>query len=266
MKFLMIFLLLIPNFSYSNDNILTADMEDDEEYKPFVNRRSHWVINFAGEGLEYVLPFSFDGVKDFDEENRGLSGARLGLGREFYIPGGFLIGPRLDAYYLGTLFEKVKTAGAELNNEPVSGTKDSGSLYGVDAVMHLGWMFEYKTKNPFLNEMVNMAMELFVEGSVGKAQAWNKKRYYYDTTSYEGYRHTIADNIDSRSFGGGINLLSTTSGFFLQLKSMTTTFDITQRKETIFDTTTPSRNGTFKSHDVDIDPVTVYTFGGGYKF
>ena len=102
-------MLLIPQFLFAADNILSASSATDGE--PFKSRANHWIFNMGFEGMEYQLPFAYDGTKtDFKEENRALFGARMGLGREYYLGAGFLIGARLDGYYLGTLFTKEKTA------------------------------------------------------------------------------------------------------------------------------------------------------------
>ena len=67
--------------------------------------------------------------------------------------------------------------------------------------------------------------------------------------------------------GAGFNLTSN-SGFFLALKATINRYDVTQRKIDGFtqpngQATTPI-NETLK--DAKIEPVVIYTLGGGYKF
>ncbi|MFP5459869.1 MAG: hypothetical protein ACLGG7_14120 [Bacteriovoracia bacterium] len=106
------------------------------------------MATYGFESTKYDLPYEFDGVKrKIGPEERDLMGGRLGVGRDFYLGKGFIFGARLEGYYMGTLFTDAKTADPELSIE-VAASKKTGHIFGADAVAHLGWMFDFQTKNP----------------------------------------------------------------------------------------------------------------------
>jgi hypothetical protein len=133
-------------------------------------------------------------------------------------------------------------------------------------------MFDYKTKNIFLGDMTYMAMELFVEAGVGKGTSYQRKEYNFKASQKDVYDFIMQDEFTTNSIAAGINFLSTSSGFFLNLKA--TQVNISLDKRTIREkkleggATTADAGGFVKRTDnnADIDPVTIFAIGGGYKF
>jgi hypothetical protein len=243
------------------------ELDDDESFK---HRKSNWVSTFGFEHTRVVLPYDFQGTKkQIGEEKRELMGARLGLGRDFYMGGGFIFGTRLEGYYLGTLFTEAQTADPEEPIE-VAATKKTGQIFGADAIAHLGWMFDFKAKNPFLGEMTYLAFELFVEAGIGRGKGYNRKEYYFDASPVtdEEYSLTIEDDYTSQIISTGFNLLSTSTGAFLYIKASQVTQDITERsfrgKSKPNGQAEVDLKGTASSPDVD--PITIVSIGGGFRF
>ncbi|MFP5491944.1 MAG: hypothetical protein ACLGG0_10610 [Bacteriovoracia bacterium] len=243
------------------------ELDDDESFK---HRKSNWVSSFGFEHTRVELPYEFQGAKkQIGEEKRELMGARLGLGRDFYVGSGFIFGTRLEGYYLGTLFTDAQTADPELDIE-VAATKKSGHIFGADAIAHLGWMFDFKTKNPFLGDMTYMAFELFVEAGIGRGKGYNRKEYYFDASPVtdEEYSLIIEDDFTSQVISAGFNILSTSTGAFLYVKGSQVTQDITERKFRGMSRLTGQAEvdleGTVKNPDVD--PITIVSIGGGFRF
>jgi hypothetical protein len=267
-KFILFFMFITLSFSWGQTQSVTdSNIEEDTSFNP---RKSHWVTTFGAENLNYKLPYNYTGLKEqFRPNERPLYGARLSFGREMYLGGSLFITPKVDVFYLGTLFESVKSAASEEPDEDVSGVKDAGSFYGAEAGGQISYMIDFKTKNPFMDEMAELALEFVGEIGVGKAKAYNKKSYFYDTSIKEKYKAIIEDDMTTSKIGGGVNILSVHSGFFLYLRGFINTLDITQRKirtkeEVNSGGTSATTKTTLKS--VDMDPVMIYMLGGGYKF
>lgn len=253
--------------------VAVSKAEVKDEDGEFNHRKSNWVTMFGFETIKYTLPLEFSGAsKNFKEKDRDLYGARLGFGREYYLGWGFLLQGRLDAYYMGTLFKGVETADPEFPGTEVSNEKDSGAYYGADATAHLGWMFDYKTKNIFLGDMVHMAMELFVEVGAGKGRSYQRKQYNFDAASVDQYDFIMEDDFTTNSISAGVNFLSTSSGFFLNLKASQVNISLDKREireKKLESGASGSSAGAFvkrDASDADIDPVTIIAVGGGYKF
>lgn len=249
----------------------TAQIDDED--MPFNHRKSHWIGSFNFETVKYNIPLAFDGAsEEFKEKDRDLYGGRLGFGREFYLGAGFLFQGRVDGYYMGTLFEGIETADPEFPGTEVSNEKDVGSYYGADAIAHLGWMFDYKTRNPFLGDMAYLAMELFVEAGIGKGKSYQRKEYNFDAASVDQYDFIMEDEFTTNSISGGINILSTSSGFYLTLRATQVNISLDKRdirEKKLEGGASGSSAGSFvkrTDNSADIDPVTIFALGGGYKF
>lgn len=258
---------VLPSETATSAPVSAAVAAEDEDR--FNHRKSHWTTQFAFENLKYELPFSYvGGHRSFKRKEQDMWGLRTGLGREVYLSGGFLFGARLDAYYLGLLAQDdkvVKEADVTVTSE-----KRTGQVYGGDVIIHFGWMFDYKTRNPILGDMTNMSMELFMEAGVGRGKSYFRKDYFYEvpTEPRDDYDIIIEDEFTSQRATVGANFLSTTTGFYLTLRATRLTLDVDKRKirgvEQISGGGIQSigpGNGT-----ADMDPITVITFGGGYKF
>ena len=265
-----------PIFAQTDMPVMsTRAPEEDRKFNP---RKSHWLTTFGFETLKYEAPFSFNGAqKNFKPSSQDFWGGRFGLGGEIYLGAGFNTTTKVEAYYVGTLFSRVLNAGPNDEDEEFSYSKRTGQLYGVDVSQSIGFLFNMKTKNPFMDEWTYLTVEPFVEAGIGKAWAYNRVNYNYDTGPYnpgpppsgyrEGYKASVEDELLNARIGGGINFTSNT-GYFLYLKATVNTFDITSRK--IKEYTRPNHGtGTTverADNDVKISAITTYALGGGYKF
>jgi hypothetical protein len=234
----------------------------------FNHRASHWVGQFAFESLQYETPHSFSGQnREISDTTPELLGIRVGIGREAYLGGGFLMGARLDGYYFG-LIQTDERASRKLTEEQ-SAMENTGQLFGGDAIGHLGWMFDYRTKNPFLGEMTYMSMELFVEAGLGVGRGYHRKDYFYEVGTRDDYDRIIEDSFNTQILSIGANFLSTTTGYFFTLRGSRYTHDITKR--TIRESSQVFGGGVVTKdqvtlEDVAMDPIMVFSLGGGYKF
>lgn len=248
---------------------------DFYEQKKFNPRASHWVTTFTFENTKYeIIPkeFEFEGRKDFKNGYKQLYGGRLGFGGEIYLGGGFVTRSLIEGYYLGTLFSRILNGGAEAEDIEFAFTKQTGQLLGGDASQSFGWMFDFKTKNPFMDEWTYLTAEIYVDAGIGKAWAYNRTNYSYDTgtaptAAQESYKLTVRDDLLNARVGAGMNFTST-GGFFLALKATVNRYEITNRKINGF----TQENGQVQTpinetdKDATMDPVVIYTIGGGYKF
>ena len=251
----------------TNQSIDEMQAESD-----FNHRKSNWVASFGFEGTRYEIPYEFDGDEaNFDTEERELWGGRLGFGRDFYLGGGLIFGARLEGYYMGTLFTDAKTADPEFDLD-VASEKNNGHVYGADAIAHLGWMFDFQTKNPFLGEMTYLAFELFVEAGIGKGKSYQNKNYRFDAApaTDERYNMIMEDEFTSAIASAGLNVLSTTTGAFLYLRASRVSQSIDKRE--IRGKSQPNGQAAVdlseQSYDKspDTDPLHIFALGGGLKF
>ncbi len=248
--------------------VITTEVPKDDGY--FNHRKSHWLTTFGFEGMKYDLPFDFVGDENnFDEREQELYGARLGFGGQLYVGGGFFTVSKVEGYYNGTLFTKLQNAGPENEDEDVSQIKRTGGIWGLEISQQLGYMFEFRTKNPFMDEWAYLTMEPFVEAGIGVARAYNSLTYYYDSVvTDEYYRAKVRDRLTNAKFGAGFNLTGR-SGFFMYAKATANTYDITERRinsKTKFTSENPSKFTSGPIKNASIDPVVIYAIGGGYKF
>jgi hypothetical protein len=278
-KFVILFLLISTSLfaqeestsPINQDGTPVMTTEAITEDKVFNPRKSHWLTTFGFEGMKYEVPAEYNGVQeDFKPYDQEFYGGRLGVGGEIYLGLGFNTTTKVEGFYVGTLFSRVLNAGPQDEAQEFAYIKRTGSIWGVEALQSIGLVFDFKTKNPFLGEWAYMTIEPFVEAGIGRARAYNRLAYEYNTGASgtnEGYRKRIRDELSNVKLGGGINFTSST-GYFLYLKAHVNKFDILERK-----TTTYSRpdqgNGTTITESIKnakMDPITTYAIGGGYKF
>lgn len=242
-----------------------------EEENTFKTRASHWVTSFTFENSQYELfpdNYSFSGKKDFESEKHQLWGGRLGFGGEIYLGWGFVTRSMIEGYYHGTLFSQVLNGGDYDSDVKFAYTKKTGQILGGDASQSFGWMFDLKTVNPFTDEMTYLSIETFVEAGIGKGWAYNKLNYAYDLdTTDERFNIRVRDDLLNARVGAGINMTSN-QGFFLSLKATINRYEITQRKINgyIQEDDDPQTTISENPENAKIDPVVIYTLGGGYKF
>jgi hypothetical protein len=248
--------------------VITTEAPKDDRY--INHRKSHWLTTFNFEGMKYELPFEFRGVKkNFKDRDQELYGARLGLGGQLYLGAGFFTTSRVEGYYNGTLFTKIQNAGPEDEDEEVAQLKRTGGIYGAEVSQQLGFIMEFRTKNPFMDEWAHLTFEPFVEAGLGVAQAYNSVSYYYDSAGEidEGYRQRISDRLSNAKVGAGFNLTGR-SGFFMFVRATVNRYDIIERKTRTYTKQDGEAPTTDKDtiKDAKIDPVTIFALGGGYKF
>jgi hypothetical protein len=247
----------------------TRAPEEDRKFNP---RKSHWLTSFGFETLKYEAPFSFTGAqKNFKPSSQDFWGGRFGVGGEIYLGAGFNTTTKVEAYYVGTLFSRVLNAGPNDEDEEFSYSKRTGQLYGVDVSQSIGFLFNMKTKNPIMDEWTYLTVEPYIEAGIGKAWAYNRVNYNYDTGpapgSQEGYKASVEDELLNARIGGGVNFTST-SGYFLYLKATVNTFDIVSRKIKQYTRPNHATGTTIENTDKNakMSAITTYALGGGYKF
>jgi len=278
MNILVILLLLLSSSLFAqeestttinNANTPVLTTEAPAEEKEFNPRKSHWISSIGFEGMNYDVPAQYNGVeekfKDYDQE---LWGGRLGVGGELYLGAGFNATTKVEGFYAGTLFSRVLNAGPQDEAQDFAYIKRTGSIWGIEAVQSIGFLFDFKTKNPFMDEWAYLTVEPFIEAGIGRAWAYNGLAYDYNTGSTnEGYRQRVRDELSNVKFGGGINFTSN-FGYFLYIKAYVNNFDILERKTTIYLRPDQGTGTTVTeiTKDVKIEPITTYAIGGGYKF
>ena len=242
-----------------------------ETHRSFNPRASHWLTTFAFENTKYELfpdDYSFTGKKNFKSDDHQLWGGRIGFGGEIYLGAGFVTRSLVEGYYNGTLFSQVLNGGNVDADVKFAYTKKTGQLLGGDASQSLGWMFDLKTKNPFMDEMTYLAIETYVEAGLGKGWAYNRINYNYKLpTTDEKFKLRTRDDFINARVGAGINMTSN-QGFFLSLRATVNRYDITKRKVDgyVQENGDPTTTINEEPKDVKIKPVVIYTLGGGYKF
>ncbi|MES2527834.1 MAG: hypothetical protein V4598_12140 [Bdellovibrionota bacterium] len=252
--------------------VITSEMPTDDRY--LKHRASHWLTTFNFEGMKYELPFDFEGArKNIRTRDQELYGGRLGFGGQLHIGKGLFTTSMAEVFYNGTLFTKSQNAGPDDEDEEAGNIKRTSGFYGVDLSQSLGYIFEFRTKNPFMDEWAYLTFEPFVEAGLGVAKSYNKVRYNYDTGTVgagvqENYKRTIRDDLTNARIGAGFNLTGR-SGFFLQARVTINRYDVTERKIDTYrkqDDVAGVKDPSVTDKDVKIDPVTMFTLGGGYKF
>ncbi len=252
--------------------VITSEMPTDDRY--LKHRASHWLTTFNFEGMKYELPFNFEGSRrNFRTKDQELYGARLGIGGQLHIGKGLFTTSMLEGFYNGTLFTKSQNAGPDDEDEEAGNVKRTSGFFGIDVSQNLGYIFEFRTKNPFMDEWAYLTFEPFIEAGLGVAKSYNKVRYNYDTGTgvngvRENYKRTIRDDLTNARIGAGFNLTGR-SGFFMQARVTINRYDVTERKIDTYSKlngATGSNQPSTTDKDVKIDPVTMFTLGGGYKF
>jgi hypothetical protein len=274
MKKIILLALLASSSAFAQEEIQTPTLttreeKPDREFTPYA---SHWVGTFGFENMKYPTSYNFQGLrKEFKDSEQDLWGARLGFGGQLYLGAGFATTTRLEGYFLGSAFSKSNTAQPDVDVDYAK-SQTAGQIYGGDIVQALSFMFDFKTKNPIMGTNHRLTMEPFVEAGIGVAQAFNRAKYRYQTgsgsgtTVNESYYRSNEDSLTNARIGGGINITSTT-GYFFFMKYTQSRFDITNRrtmgKESLAGVETEYPR---TKVDAKIDPVTVLSVGGGYKF
>lgn len=248
--------------------ISTRTPEDDRKLNHY---KSHWLTSFGFEGLKYETNYNFTGKrKRFRPSTQELWGGRIGLGYQLHLGKGFFATTKVDGYFVGTLFTRSLTAAPQEATEEAAFIKRTGQVFGADITQSLGYIFEMKTKNPFMDEWAYLTVEPYIEAGIGRASAYNRLNYHWDTgagNTQEDYRARIKDELTNVRYGGGFNFTAN-SGFFLYLKGTVNNFNVTERSVQEFVKQDGVSGATSKTtpKNVTLDPVIIYALGGGYKF
>jgi hypothetical protein len=262
---------LYAQITTSPPEVQTLTSELEKVYQPFEAHESHWLFSFGFEGLKYETDYNFSGTrKNLQPRDVELWGGRIGIGGEIYLGAGIMTATKFESYYNGTLFARRLNAGPDNVDIEFAYTKTTGQVVGFEASQSLSWLYDFKTKNPFMDEWAHLTLEPFIEAGIGAAWAYNRVQYNFDIdgSTSEGYKKSIEDELTNVRFGGGVNLISG-EGVFLYVKAHVNNFDIAKRRTEEY--TRPdgqpweasvkeSRNGD------TIDPIITYAVGGGYKF
>lgn len=262
-------LLVLPSLSIAQTEqpVEPVVVVEAPEHKAFNPRESHWLWSFGFEGMKYPVIYEFAGAENnFNPKDQEVWGGRLGFGGELYLGAGFNTTTKVEGYYMGTLFSKSETANPEVDLE-FAYTKRTAQVWGFDATQSIGYLFDMKTKN-IMSDMVRLTVEPFIEAGIGWGKAINRLHYKYELPSAdEEFKQSVEDQLVNARFGGGVNFTSS-EGFFLYLKATVNQYNITSRKSKGF--SRPNGSGstdlTGEDKNADIDPITVYAIGGGYKF
>ena len=255
-----------PSVIPQDTPVMTTDIDD--EYRVFEPRKSHWLTSFGFEGMKYETFNDFKGEKEsFKPGDKELWGGRLGFGGEIYLGAGFVTTTKVEGYYMGTLFSRVLNGGAEDEDVKFAYTKRTGQIFGADASQALGFLFNMKTKNPFMDEWTYLTVEPYIEAGFGMAKAYNRLNYSYKlATTDERYSLRVVDDLSNAKLAAGINFTSS-SGYFLYMKLIQNRFDITNRKADLLQRDNGGSTVSSKPDLGDkIDVITTYAIGGGYKF
>jgi hypothetical protein len=264
---------LFSSSLYAQSELPPMTTEASVESKEFNPRKSHWITTFGFETLNYEVPFDFVGDREkFKPGKKELFGGRIGFGKEFYMGANLFSSTKVEGFYVGTLFSQVLNGGPEDEDVDFAFSKQTGQVFGLEVSQAFGLIYDMKTKNPFMEEWAYLTVEPFVEAGIGKAWAYNRVNYQYDTgtsptSAREAYRLRVRDDLLNARLGVGVNMTSS-SGYFFYLKTSVNNFDIIKRKSEGF--SQPNGSGTTSldsdEKSVKIDPVVIYALGGGYKF
>lgn len=268
-----IFLMLISStlFAGVSQTFDTPVMttESPQDNRVIDHKKSHWLTSFGFESMKYKTENDFDGVKsNFKPNEQEFWGGRIGVGGQIYLGAGLITTSKIEGYYMGTLFSRVLNGGAQDANVKFAYTKKTGQIYGADASQSLGFIFNMKTRNPFMDEWTYLTVEPYVEAGIGAARAYNRTNYSYALESTnEIYRLKVEDELVNAKLAVGVNFTSN-KGYFLYLKATQNRYDVTSRKASKLlknnDSATPVASEPTLSDK--IAPIMIYALGGGYKF
>lgn len=267
-----LFLLALVLFSSSvlAKDLAVLESEHPYDYKKVDPRKSHWLTTFGFEGQKYEAAYdNFPGVKKgFAASKKDLWGGRLGIGGAYYLGKGLITTTLVEGYYVGTLFSQVLNGGPEDEDAEFAYTKQTSQVWGFEASQALGFMFDMKTKNPFLDEWTYLTVEPFVIAGLGIARAYNSVNYSYNLAgTNERFKQSIEDELTTAKIGLGVNF-SATNGFFFYTRLTQNRYDIGSReiKTKRMDNGGALSVSTRKDNGAKIDSSVVYALGGGYRF
>ncbi|WP_408097756.1 hypothetical protein ACJVC5_02250 [Peredibacter sp. HCB2-198] len=272
MNKLLLAVLCVFSFSaFAEKDLAVLTSETPYDKLKVDTRKSHWLTTFGFEGMKYDAAFSnYNGDhKDFGASSRDLWGARLGVGGSIYLGNQINTTTLVEGYYAGTLFSQILNGGPEDEDLEFAYTKKTSQIWGVTASQQLGFMFDMKTKNPFLDEWSYLTVEPYVMAGIGFARAYNSINYSYSLAgTNDRFKESISDELTNLQIGVGMNFTAT-NGFFFYTRVTQNRYDLNSRdietkKRESGDPAISSTSS--KDNGAKIDPITVFSVGGGYKF
>lgn len=268
-----LFLLALMLFSSSvlAKDLAVLESENPYDYRKFDPRKSHWLTTFGFEGQKYEAAYTgFRGVKkNFAASKKDLWGGRLGFGGAVYLGSGMITTTLVEGYYVGTLFSQVLNGGPEDEDADFAYTKQTSQVWGAEASQSLGYLFNMKTKNPFLDEWSYLVVEPFITAGVGIARAYNSVNYSFNLAgTNERYKQSIEDELTTMKIGLGVNFTAS-NGFFFYTRLTQNRYDIGSREiktKQKLSTDPTISSESHKDNGAKIDSSVVYALGGGYRF
>lgn len=259
-------LLMSTTLAYGVNPLLEEEVTVERRYNPL---KSHFFVGVNFEGMKYFTPFEFPGdKKKIKPKDQDLWGGRLTFGGDIYLGAGFNTTTRLEAYYVGTLFSEVLNGGSQDADVKFAHTKKHSQVFGAEASQSIGYLFNMKTKNPIMDEWAYLTVEPFIEAGIGGARAYNRIDYKYELAGTdEAYKLRVNDDLVNAKLSAGINFTASNSFYFF-IKATQNRFDISKRKTKQIVRINGSGTDVRSNPDLgdNIDVITTYAVGGGYKF
>ena len=260
--------ILISPLTFSSTDYmpyLGRDMERVNVYNP---KKSNWVTSFGFEGQGLPVERSFQGQgKSFQDKNELLMGARLGIGRDFYLGAGFNTRTQLDGYFVGTIFEPKKAVTGEDSSASNSFTQKQGNIFGGEISQVLSFITEFNAPVFIGEHKIKMYFEPFIEAGIGIGKSVFRFDYRMKTSTLdEEYRKVMDNTFISQRLSVGMNFISK-SGYFLTLKASQVAHQISDSKSYEM----AGNGGALSRRDIDQKNDTInlsysYYLGGGYKW
>lgn len=257
----------------------TSSLAAQSDFTPYLGRevdrvniynpqKSNWVSSFGFEAQGLPVERDYQGQgKSFVDKNELLAGARLGVGREFYLGAGFFTRTSIEGYFVGTLFEPTKAVTKEDKKATTSYTQKKGNIWGGEVSQTLSYITEFNAPSFIGEHKVKMYFEPFVEAGIGMGKTYFRFDYTMRTASInEDYRKVLDNTFISQKLSVGMNFISTT-GYFLTLKASQLAHQVGESKSYEM----AGNGGGMNRRDIDQKNETInlsysYYLGGGYKW
>ncbi|MFA7613253.1 MAG: hypothetical protein WCY48_03385, partial [Candidatus Caldatribacteriota bacterium] len=238
---------------------LGREMDKTHIYNP---NKSNWVSIFGLEAQGLPVERNYSGQnKSFSNKDEVLTGARIGIGRDFYLGKGFVTRTQIEGYFVGTLFEPKKSVGG--GDLERSFSQKQGNIWGGEVSQVLSYITEFNAPAFMLDHKIKMYFEPFIEAGIGMGKSFFRFNYQMRTDSLnEDYRTQIDNSFVSQKFSVGINLIAQ-NGYFFTMKASQVAHQISDSKS--FERV----NGVKRDLDQKNDTVNLafsYYLGGGYRW
>lgn len=238
---------------------LGREMDKTRTYNP---KKSNWVSIFGLEAQGLPVERNYTGQnKSFSDKDELLTGARVGIGKDFYLGKGFITRTQVEGYFVGTLFEPKKSVGGGDTEQSFS--QKQGNIWGAEISQALSYLTEFNAPAFMLDHNIKMYFEPFVEAGIGMGKSFFRFNYQMRTDSLnEDYRTQIDNSFISQKLSLGVNLISQ-NGYFFTIKASQLAHQVSDSKS--FERV----NGVRRDLDQKNDTINLsysYYLGGGYKW